>query len=104
MVYAEPLMRPDHGGRVELRLVSDDASLARYEVAVFVVDDEWRANAAVGGERALELGAWSGDGAPPAWLEALAKTLLRGTVRQHSAEGSWPRRLTRWRPGPEARE
>ncbi|HVJ21699.1 MAG TPA: hypothetical protein VM686_40120 [Polyangiaceae bacterium] len=97
-------MRPEHGGRVELRLVSDEQAQARYEVALFDAGTEWRAEAQIGDERALDVGAWSGPSAPPAWLEALAKTLLRGTVRQHQAEGSWPRRLTRWRPGPGSQE
>jgi hypothetical protein len=95
-------MRPDHGGRVELRLVSDDEAQARYDVALFVTEAEWKAQARIGGECALDLGAWSGPSDPPAWLQALAKTLLRGTARQHQTQGSWPRRLTRWRPGPEA--
>lgn len=95
-------MRPEHGGRVELRLVSDDQSHARYEVALFAAQAEWKARAELGGERVLEIGAWSGPSAPPGWLELLAKSLLRGTARQHQAQGTWPRRLTRWRSGPEA--
>jgi hypothetical protein len=93
-------MSPDHGGRVELRLVSGDDARAEYEVLLSDPDAQWIAQAAVVGERSLELGDWSGPSTPPAWLEALAKTLLRGTARQRQAAGSWPRRLTRWRPGP----
>ena len=89
---------------MELRLVSNDEALAHYEVTLFDPESEWRAQAEVGAERAPELGAWSGSKIPPTWLEALAKTLLRGTAREHRAQGSWPRRLTRWRPGPEAQE
>jgi len=103
-VYASRSMRPDHGGRVELRLVDDEKTQARYDVVLFAPDAEWKALAKIQDERALEFGAWSGPSAPPPWLEALARTLLRGTARQREAQGSWPRRLTRWRPGPEARE
>ncbi|HEV8245786.1 MAG TPA: hypothetical protein VGP93_08455 [Polyangiaceae bacterium] len=93
-------MQPEHGGRVELRLVDADESQARYEVLLFDPAARWATEAAVRGEQVLELGAWSGPAEPPTWLQALARTLLRGTARQHHAAGSWPRRLTRWRPGP----
>lgn len=93
-------MRPDHGGRVELRLVSGDDASARYDVRLFAPESDWSAQAEVRGERAVEVERWSGPQQPPAWLEALARTLLRGTLRQRQADGSWPRRLTRWRPGP----
>ncbi len=97
-------MQPEHGGRVEIKLVSADDSAARYEVSLFDAAASWSALCDVRGERSLELGAWSGAAPPPPWLETLAKTLLRGTVRQQRAAGSWPRRLTRWRPGPGGEE
>lgn len=97
-------MRPEYGGRVELRLVSAADALARYEVRLFDPEAEWSAEADVQGEAALSLGAFTGPSKPPEWLEALAKTLLRGTLRQRSAAGSWPRRVTRWRPRPGDKE
>ena len=36
----------------------------------------------------------------PAWLDALARTLLRTIVRNKLSDGEWPRRITRWRPEP----
>ncbi len=97
-------MQPEHGGRVELKLVSAEEAAARYEVSLSDASSSWRALADIRGERELELGSWSGPASPPAWLEALARTLLRGTVRAQQAAGSWPRRLTRWRPGPGSEE
>jgi hypothetical protein len=87
---------------VELRLVDAGDTNARYAVAVFDVAGEWRSEAALSAQGQPEFGPWSGAGAPPAWLEALARSLLRGTSRTQRADGAWPRRLTRWRPTPEA--
>ena len=97
-------MRPEYGGRVELKLVTGSESLARYDVRMFDPRAEWTTQADVSGERALTLAGWTGPDQPPGWLETLAKTLLRGTVRQQQAAGSWPRRVTRWRPGPGGEE
>src|SRR6185503_10907410 len=50
-------MQPEHGGRVELRLVGVDESQARYEVVLLDPGARWSSEAAVRGERSLELGA-----------------------------------------------
>ncbi len=95
-------MRPDHGGRIELKLAAGTDASARYLVTIFTANSEVsthvEVDAAGGG---LTLDEWQA-GSPPAWLEGLAKTLLRTTLRTKQSDGEWPRRLTRWRPEPKA--
>ena len=93
-------MRPDHGGRIELKLCAGTDASARYLVTIFTpereVSTEVAVDAATGG---LTLGEWQ-SGTPPSWLEGLAKTLLRTALRSKQSDGEWPRRVTRWRPEP----
>ena len=95
-----PAVRPDHGGRLELKLQDASDSTARYTLTVYTPDSERSAPASIDvASEETELGAFS-DGPPPAWLEAFARTLLRSVLRTKKSEGDWPRRLTRWRPEP----
>jgi hypothetical protein len=50
----------------------------------------------------VEIATWP-EPAPPAWLEAFARALLRAVLRNKASDGQWPRRLTRWRPEPAPR-
>lgn len=73
---------------------------AYYTLAIFVPNAEMSASVIVdtqGG--ALDIGEWRG-GSPPAWLETLARALLRSVLRTKGSDGEWPRRVTRWRPEP----
>lgn len=92
-------MRPESGGRVELRLTRDDDTTANYEIAIYAPSGEWSATAQASSAGAVRIEAWSSS--PPPWLESFALVLLRSALRSHQAESAWPRRITRWRPGPE---
>lgn len=94
-------MRPESGGRVELRLTFGDDTAAQYAVYLAQRDAEWTGTAKAKREGGVEGPTFSSAEAPPAWLVSLAQTLLRGTVRSKLADSTWPRRVTRWRPGPE---
>lgn len=93
-------MRPDHGGRLEVKLASASDASARYTLTIFTpnadLTTEVVIDAASGG---LELGDWEG-GLPPKWLRGVAHALLRTVWRNKTSDGEWPRRLTRWRPDP----
>ncbi len=96
-------MRPDHGGRFVLRLDGEYAECLDYELALYVPDAEWRTRARllrVDGSVALD--PWPGEPAPPSWLCDAARAALRTAWRGCHTDpaASWPRRLTRWRPGP----
>jgi hypothetical protein len=43
----------------------------------------------------VELGGW--DGAPPEWTLTFLERLLKGLPKKHAADGTWPRKITRWR-------
>jgi len=93
-------VRPDHGGRLELKLVEATDATARYAVLICTPLAELSALAEVTApSAAVEMGVWSAT-TPPPWLEALARTLLRSVLRHKLSEGEWPRRVTRWRPEP----
>lgn len=93
-------MRPDHGGRLEFKLAEASETGARYLLTAFTRDAEAQATAFLDSSSgAVEITQWHG-GAPPAWLETLARALLRTVLRRKSSEAEWPRRLTRWRPEP----
>lgn len=95
-------MRPDHGGRLELKLASANDARAEYVLTLFTPDAELSAQVTIDAPAdSLELGDWQG-GVPPAWLESYARSLLRTVLRTRSSDGDWPRRLTRWRPAPKA--
>ena len=94
-------MRPDHGGRIELKLCAGAEASARYLVTIFTAEGEVSAEVTIdAASGSLALGEWQA-GAPPSWLESLAKTLLRTTLRTKTSDGEWPRRVTRWRPEPQ---
>ena len=93
-------MRPEHGGRLELKLAESDATKARYALMIFTPQGDCDTEATLHAEPvAVELGAWRGE-TPPAWLETFARALLRTVARNKGLEGEWPRRVTRWRPEP----
>ncbi len=96
-------MRPEHGGRLELKLTDGSGATARYALSIFSPQGDASTvvtvDSASGG---LELADWQGT-PPPAWLDTLARALLRTVVRNRISDGEWPRRITRWRPEPVGR-
>jgi hypothetical protein len=95
-------VRPDHGGRLELKLARASGTRAEYVLSLFTPEAELCSRVIIDaqGEK-LELAAFEG-GVPPAWLEGYAHALLRSVLRTKTSDGEWPRRLTRWRPAPRA--
>lgn len=91
-------MRPEHGGRIELVLARADERGARYASTLSTAERSWSGSVEVA----------AGDGAvvidvpddPPAWLVDVVRGVVRAGWRAR-AEAGWPRRLTRWRAGPE---
>ena len=95
-------VRPDHGGRLELKLVQASETRADYALTLLTPDAELSSRVTIDAPGdSLELAEWQG-GVPPAWLEGYARALLRSVLRTKSSDGGWPRRLTRWRPAPKA--
>jgi hypothetical protein len=90
-------VQPDHGGRIELRLESNDELEVVYRAELATPDGvaigQVRVAVADGGI-AFEL-----DAEPAEWLVGVARGVLRSLWRSH-AEAGWPRRVTRWRAGP----
>jgi hypothetical protein len=99
----DELIRPQHGGRLEAKLVSHTSEQAAYELGLSVASDSWQGRASVadaGGAVSFE--PWRSEKAPPDWLTDAARALLRSAWQRRRAGSAWPRRLARWRPGPDA--
>lgn len=92
-------VRPEHGGTIELKLERTSDADVSYRATLATPELEWQGEAHV----ALETGRV--ELAPPSevppWLVELVRGVLRATWRAHASAG-WPRRITRWRAGPEA--
>jgi hypothetical protein len=85
---------------LELKLTKASDSTAHYTLSIFMPSADVSASVIVDSQGgALEIGEWQG-GSPPAWLETLARALLRSVLRSKGSDGEWPRRVTRWRPEP----
>ncbi|HEX3855644.1 MAG TPA: hypothetical protein VHW01_31995 [Polyangiaceae bacterium] len=85
---------------MELKLAKASDTTAEYTLSIFTPNAEVSASVAVDSQSsALDIGQWQG-GAPPVWLETLARALLRSVLRSRGSDGEWPRRVTRWRPEP----
>ena len=83
-----------------MKLAEQSGARARYKLAVFSPLGEGATDVSIDAESGgLTLAEWQGS-PPPAWLEALARALLRTVVRDKNSDGEWPRRITRWRPEP----
>jgi hypothetical protein len=93
-------VRPEHGGRIEMKLAEETPTMARYALSVFSPQGEARADAFIDAETGQPtVDEWQGT-PPPAWLETLTRALLRTLARNRNSDGDWPRRITRWRPEP----
>lgn len=95
-------VRPDHGGRLELKLTEASATRAHYVLTLLTPDIEIATQLTIDASAdSIELADWQSV-APPEWLSAYAHALLRSVLRTKNSDGDWPRRLTRWRPAPKA--
>jgi hypothetical protein len=87
---------------LQLKLTQASDQSARYALTIFLPDREVSTEARVETESgALDLGDWQGE-PPPAWLETVARALLRAVWRSRGSDREWPRRVTRWRPDPKS--
>ena len=94
-------MRPENGGRIELRLGQATNETAQYEAHLQTPGKSFRAQVQVGPQQVV-FGSWTGDASePPSWLTEDARAALKAALRTSQTEGRWPRRITRWRPEPE---
>lgn len=88
-------LHPAHGARVVLERDAIEGSEARYRVSIYEPRDLHRSVAHVDARGAVTFDPWTSE--PPAWASAFAKRVLEGLPKKHAADGSWPRKLTRWR-------
>ena len=89
-------LHPDHGARIVLErgpLEGEGEPEARYALRVYEPGGVLReAEVRFGAD--ITRGAWSES--PPEWIEIFVDRLLKTFAKKH-ADGSWPRKVTRWR-------
>lgn len=96
-------MKPQSGGRLDVRLSSHDGSGARYAVELSTAAGTWTSELSVSlGDGEVTGQSWSGGGEPPEWLCRYLRSALRSAWRSQAEDG-WPRRMTRWREEPDPR-
>jgi hypothetical protein len=86
---------------LELKLTQASDDRAKYALTLFLPEREVTTEVQIGiASGTLEFADWQGGAAPPAWLDTVARALLRTIWRGAVSDGEWPRRVTRWRPEP----
>lgn len=85
-------LHPAHGARVVLE--RESSTEVRYRVSIYEPRALHTSVALIEGS-AVALEPWSSE--PPAWALGFAERLLKGLAKKHAADGSWPRKITRWR-------
>jgi hypothetical protein len=112
-LYGTSAMRPDHGVRIELRLLpseprqlesaveSADRLGVSYSVACQGAEHDWQLEAILtGSDGQVSMNPMGEQQAAPEWVLKLVKGLLRALWRRHQEDGRYPRRITRWRAEP----
>jgi hypothetical protein len=95
-------MRPEHGGRIELKLQRAQQDRVTYALSLATESAEWSGFASVTtADGAIELSV--ADAALPAWLSDFARSVLRTLYRAGREGAGWPRRVARWRAEPSTR-
>lgn len=86
------------GGRLNLVLEGE----RRYAVEISTGDQTWHATLEIGPAGHVGFGAWQPPD-PPAWLCQAATAVMRAEWRARQVPDAppWPRRITRWRRGPD---
>jgi len=92
-------MQADAAGvRFELRLESTGDEGAHYRVSLQQGEQLTEGNARIAADGAVS---FEFAEAPPDWCQQQLRAALRTLHRDAGSRGSYPRRLTRWRPAPD---
>ncbi len=86
-------LHPTHGARIVLERKASEREVL-YDVSIYEPDLVHRSVARIDGTR-IHFGEW--EGAPPPWAVTFAERVLAGLPKKHADDGSWPRKLVRWR-------
>jgi hypothetical protein len=92
-------LHPTDGARYLIERDDDGAAAsARYRVAIFTPDAEYRAEAILSDDGSVELGATGAPDALQARLLSMAKLIARDAARlRDDGMPAWPQRILRWR-------
>jgi hypothetical protein len=86
-------LHPSHGARIVLEREAIEDHGARYRVSIYEPSAMHSTEVRIH-ESGVDFGEWTG--VPPAWAVTFLERTLKGMAKKH-ADGSWPRKLTRWR-------
>ncbi len=93
-----------HGGRLVLRIVDTGGAAIEYAGEIATAAGEWPVRFRISASDGKVEPSAEATHAAPHWLVEFAVATLRAAWRAHRETGRWPRRLQRWRPGPEREE
>lgn len=95
-----PVMHANAGVRFDLKRQHSAPDTVRYAITLHVAERGFSGAA----EIAVSTGGvrfdWLAPGEPPAWCVASVRAQLRTLWRDRGVNGTFPRRVTRWRPEP----
>lgn len=88
------------GGRLNLRLVPGTGPFVRYQGELTAESQSWQGSVEIDAAGSVR---FEFSPEPPAWLCQATSAILRAEWRNRRGAdpAPWPRRLTRWRVGPE---
>lgn len=100
-------IHPNHGARFQFERLQVEDSSAVYRVQIFVEDGYYLENARLSSDsKEVE---WEEGISPqppaetmPAWMRTHAEALMRQIRQGFQRNGSWGRRLRRWRETPKS--
>lgn len=102
---AQPI-HPHNGARFQIDRVKSSSTTAQYQVQIYVVDGFYQWRLLVSTETPDM--AWEPEESPnpptapmPSWMKKHTEALMRPFVQNAKREGTWGRRIRRWRDASE---
>lgn len=95
-------MLVEHGMRFELRLASEAAEGARFQLLLRLPASTFSGEAEIRGASGAVHFHFPDSAEPPEWCLVIVRASLRTLFREREARGGYPARITRWRPEPRA--
>jgi len=92
-------LRPQHGTRFLLELVTDNGATADYRVVIATASDELESTAILSDDGEVKLVATGAASPLDGALTMFARLVARGAAkRRDDGMQAWPQRVLRWRP------
>lgn len=88
-------LHPTDGARLVLERERASDGEVVYRVSIYEPATTHTGTARLGWDPPAVAFEWQSE--PPAWTVVFLERLLKGLPKKHADDGSWPRKITRWR-------